>query len=148
MALSLPPLVIFQSLGRPRAPNFRFQKVVYFLGDSTSRTCRGKSRRGRIFTNNCLDLFGTLKMTDFIKHYTILMKKSKTHLYIQCNGCKLMAATVVWRYRPRCLEHNFPKSTEKGNHGSFIRKLVADGHLYWHILHVQETLVSMFSLDL
>ena len=44
MALSLPPLVIFQSLGRPRAPNFRFQKVVYFLGDSTSRTCRGKSR--------------------------------------------------------------------------------------------------------
>ena len=102
------------------------QGLVYFWVGSSSRTCRGTSR---------LDLFGTLKMTDLMKHDTILMKKSKTHLYIynyiyiQCNGCKLMAATVVWRYRPRCLEHNFPKSTEKGNHGSFIRKLMADGNL-------------------
>ena len=49
------------------------QGLVYFWVGSSSRTCRGTSR---------LDLFGTLKMTDLMKHDTILMKKSKTHLYI------------------------------------------------------------------
>ena len=110
-----------EDLGRPRA-------CLFLGGLKQQNLSRDKPLGSLWYTQN--DWFDETwynpdeeKQDTFIYIYIII------YIYIQCNGCKLMAATVVWRYRPRCLEHNFPKSTEKGNHGSFIRKLMADGNL-------------------